>query len=188
MINDILLTSPDFIRSATQVSDNLQDKYIYEAIREAQDIGLQEVLGTNLLDALRNYVYDNDIPDKYQVLLDKCQWFLAYSVIANLTVSITFKINNIGLNTTTDDNVQIPSVSDTFKLRDYYQKKADHYRLMLQNFLLDNRNDYPELSEGQCRKIHSCLYSGASSNLFLGGKRGARTAPQVNYKTKQCKC
>lgn len=187
MINDILLTSPDFIRSATQVSDNLQDKYIFESIREAQDIELQDVLGTNLLEALKNYVADNNIPGKYQVLLDKCQWFLCYLTVSNLVMATTYKINNIGLNTTTDDNVQILSVNGTLKLRDYYQKKADHYRLLLQNFLLDHRNDYPELNESQCHKIKSCLYSSASSNVFLGGKRGLRTAPQINFKSNNCK-
>ena len=129
-MKDILFTTADFIRSVTIVSDNLQDKYILSSIREAQDIEFQQVVGTRLYNRLKLMVEDEtillDYNEHYRELLDKAQYFIAYQTLANLTVNSTYKINNIGLNTISDDNVSTPSLTDTFKLSKYYTDKADH--------------------------------------------------------------
>ena len=50
---EYLLTSEDFIKSCTNISDNLSGKYLQGAIREAQETALRDVLGSCLLDALK---------------------------------------------------------------------------------------------------------------------------------------
>ena len=42
---EILLTSETFVKSVTNVSDNLAGKYILPSIREAQEQGLKSILG-----------------------------------------------------------------------------------------------------------------------------------------------
>ena len=58
--------------------------------------------------------------------------------------------------------------NDVFRLN----AKADAYCLDLQNFLLRNRSDYPELTDNCCHNIKSNLHSAASCGIFLGGSRG----------------
>lgn len=172
----VLLTSSDFVRTQTNISDNVSDKYLLPSIREAQDINYREIVGSVLLKRLCDLVGDGSIEDDenavYKDLLDLSQYYLAYMAMSNLVISTTFKVSNIGLNTTTDENVQIPSTSDVFKLKDYYSFKADHYCKLLQNFLIDNKQHIKELDECACNKIRSHLYSAASSNIVLGGRRG----------------
>lgn len=175
-MKDILFTTADFIRSVTIVSDNLQDKYILSSIREAQDIEFQQVVGTRLYNRLKLMVEDEsillDYNEHYRELLDKAQYFIAYQTLANLTVNSTYKINNIGLNTISDDNVSTPSLSDTFKLSKYYTDKADHYKMILQNWLLKNKSYFPELLKSDISELSANVHSAASCNVFLGGARG----------------
>ena len=175
-MKDILFTNADFIRSVTIVSDNLQDKYILSSIREAQDIEFQQVIGTRLYNKLKMMVEDEsilfDFNVHYRELLDKAQYFIAYQTLANLTVNSTYKINNVGLNTISDDNVSTPSLSDTFKLSKYYVDKADHYKMMLQNWLLKNKSYFPELLKSDISELSANVHSAASCNVFLGGARG----------------
>lgn len=175
-MKDILFTTADFIRSVTIVSDNLQDKYILSSIREAQDIEFQQVVGTRLYNRLKMLIEDEsillDYNEHYRELLDKAQYFIAYQTLANLTVNSTYKINNIGLNTISDDNVSTPSLTDTFKLSKYYTDKADHYKMMLQNWLLKNKSYFPELLKSDISELSANVHSAASCNVFLGGARG----------------
>ena len=175
-MKDILFTTADFIRSVTIVSDNLQDKYILSSIREAQDIEFQQVVGTRLYNRLKLMVEDEsillDYNEHYRELLDKAQYFISYKTLANLTVNSTYKINNIGLNTISDDNVSTPSITDTFKLSKYYTDKADHYKMMLQNWLLKNKSYFPELLKSDISELSANVHSAASCNVFLGGARG----------------
>ena len=175
-MNDILFTSPEFIRSVTIVSDNLQDKYILSSIREAQDIDFQQVVGSRLYKKLKALVEDESITFEgmayYRELLDKAQYFIAYQTLANLTVNSTFKINNVGVNTISDENVQSASLSDTFKLSKFYTDKADHYKMMLQKWLLKYKNKFPELQKQDVSELSAEVHSAASCNLFLGGARG----------------
>lgn len=175
-MKDILFTNADFIRSVTIVSDNLQDKYILSSIREAQDIEFQQVIGTRLYNKLKMMVEDEsilfDFNVHYRELLDKAQYFIAYQTLANLTVNSTYKINNVGLNTISDDNVSTPSLTDTFKLAKYYVDKADHYKMMLQNWLLKNKSYFPELLKSDISELSANVHSAASCNVFLGGARG----------------
>ena len=185
-MKDILFTTADFIRSVTIVSDNLQDKYILSSIREAQDIEFQQVVGTRLYNRLKMMVEDEsilfDFNVHYRELLDKAQYFIAYQTLANLTVNSTYKINNIGLNTISDDNVTTPSLSDTFKLSKYNVDKADHYKMMLQNWLLKNKSYFPELLKSDISELSANVHSAASCNVFLGGARGKVSRVPSNLK------
>ena len=48
--NDILLTSEEFVKSYSNISNNVNGKYLRVAIREAQEIELRGILGSFLLD------------------------------------------------------------------------------------------------------------------------------------------
>ena len=175
-MKDILLTDSDFIKNVSVVSDNLQDKFILSSIREAQDIHLQQILGSRLYNKLKLLVEDESILlDTYAVyreLLDNCQYYLAYVCLSMLCVNTTMKFNNSGVHTSSDDKNLTASFSDTIKLSEYYKNKADHYKLMLQNWLLKNRNRFPEIYRADISELPSNLYSASSSPIFLGGARG----------------
>lgn len=175
-MKNVLLTSPDFIRLNSNISDNLNSKVLASAIRECQDDELQEILGQILMEKLQDLVadgtIDNDDNEIYKQILDKAQMFIVYKVIAELTVMTNCKIDNAGVVQTRDENMEYMSLEDTFQLKSYYDTKASHYAYLLQNFLMEHRSEVPELTKHQCWKIESTLYSAAMPSIFLGGARG----------------
>ena len=175
---EIILTSEKFVKSVTSVSDNIAGKYILPSLREAQEQGLKGILGDALLAKLKGLVANKEIDLEsnaaYKILLDRCQYYLAYAAIVEVTNKVSYKIGKFGVAKSSDENLQVASQDEIGKMQYYYQSKADARCLDLQNFLLQNRSDYPELTENCCHNIESNLHSAASCGIFLGGSRGKR--------------
>lgn len=172
------LISADFIREITNISNNTQDKFMKSAIRESQDIDLTEVLGSVMVEKLCKLVGEDKIGleenIEYKQLLDKSQYFMAYSVITKLCLISSVKIDNIGLNLTNDENANQLYLTDVFKLESHYKNKADYYKERLQAYCKSKLNVLPELKEGGCWDVKAELNSAASCPIFLGGARGRK--------------
>lgn len=192
-----LITNETFVKQVTSISDNIAGKYLQPSMVEAQEIHLKSILGDTLLEKLKylianngfrgdfgpadgedynsDYSADTGGPNEhYRTLIYKCQYYLAYKSAAEVMAKVTFKVTNFGVSKTTDDNLQAATYGEMVKMRDYYNSKVDFYAMEIQNYLLNNRSSFPELSEGETHRIHSNLYSKASGGLWLGGPRGKR--------------
>lgn len=178
MAAEILLSSEAFIKAQTNISDNVAGKYILPSLREAQEVGLKSIVGETMLAKLKSLVEKNEVNADgnavYKGLLDKAQYYLAYMTIVEIVNKVTFKIGNAGLVRATDENMQTASQSEMVSQIEYYQGKADFYCHELQNFILNNIAQLPEINEGACRRIKANLYSAATCGIFLGGARGKR--------------
>ena len=181
------------MKGMTAISDNVESKYLLPAIREAQEIYLREIIGDALLAKLK-WCVDNDAfrgsfngdnfdeslqsetgsNQPYKDLLDKIQYYLAYKAVSELIPKVSYKIANMGVVKTSDDNVQNATYNEIVLQRDYYVSRADYYCLLLQNFILANRSAYPELTQQQVNEIHATLKSAASCGIWLGGPRGKK--------------
>lgn len=176
---EILLVSEKYIKGNCEISDNVSGKFLQSAIKEAQDLKLTPILGEALVTKLKELVDDGSISQganiAYKTLLDKyVQRFLMWSVKVDLAHTTSYKVSNFGVTKTSDENMQVASKDEIIADQDYSQAKADAYCNRMQNYLLDNRTLYPELTENRLHEIRANLYSAASSGVFLGGARGKR--------------
>lgn len=175
---EVLLSSEAFIKKVTNISDNLAGKFILPSLREAQEVKLRHILGSCLLARLKEMVNDseteNEVNEPYKDLIEQCQYFLAYATITEVLNKVSYKITNMGVTKTSDDNVQNAQASEINSQIYYYQSKVDSCTVGLQTYLLENRAAFPELKECDCRRIHASLHTAASCGLFLGGARGKR--------------
>lgn len=175
-MTNILLCSENFMRANFEISDNLQSKFLLPAIREVQDVKYKSIIGQPLYEKLISLVESNEIMNDenkaYLDLIDESRLFIGYAAIADLCVKTTIKLDNMGLNRTKDEMLDVLPMSEMFQMKDYYTNKADSYCKYLQNYLLEHKDELKELTEHQCTKIHSNLYSSASCNMWLGGARG----------------
>lgn len=173
---EILLTSESFVKSVTNVSDNLAGKYILPSIREAQEQGLKGILGDCLLSRLKDLIRAGEMDSLentyYKQLVEHCQYYLSYMAIVEVTNKVSFKIGNFGVAKSQDENLQVATYDEITKMQYYYQSKADAHCIDLQKWILDNRSSFPELSSCQCDRIKSNLHSAATCGVFLGGARG----------------
>jgi hypothetical protein len=169
----ILLISEDTIKTHSNLNDNVWGKSLTPAIITTQDIWLSQILGKSLYHRLLELVENGGIRNEnfqaYKVLLDDyVQNYLIYETLANLIPEISTKITNMGLVVSNDEHVQNVTQGERDLVMGQYQKYADAYCKMLQDFLKENRNDFPELN------CEAELNSAASTQLFLGGRRGRK--------------
>lgn len=169
----ILLISEDTIKTHSNLNDNVWGKSLTPAITTTQDIWLSQILGKSLYHRLLGLVEDGGIRNTqyqaYKVLLDDyVQNYLIYQTLVNLIPEISTKITNMGLVVSNDEHVQNVTQGERDLVMGQYQKYADAYCKMMQDFLKENRKDFPELN------CEAELDSAASSGLWLGGVRGRK--------------
>lgn len=176
MTKEILLTSAATVRAMSNISDNISDKYLLPAIREAQEMGLRNIIGYVLLEKLKTLVAAGKMEDsgKYYELMNYIRYYLVYATIAKLPMKVGYKIANMGVVRTSDDNVESASASDIIRVSDHYQSIADSYAHQMQLYLCDQHKHFPELTETKYNQIRANLHSAASSGLYLGGPRGKK--------------
>ena len=176
--NDVLLISEDYIKSITNISDNIAGDYLLPSIKLAQDIELEYTIGTQLLEKIQELIYNNDISNQnnemYKLLLDKyIQPYLAYATIKHLTPTVAYKLANQGVIRTDDEKSYNITSNEVDKVIDYYSHIANTFKKRLQLFLIANYNEFPELLNWKSlADIRSNLYSAAGCNVNLGGPRG----------------
>ena len=176
MIN-VYFIDPELVKQITNVSDNIEGKVLGPAIIEAGN-ALRDIVGDALCDKLEELISTEKIDlgenVNYKLLLDKSQYFLAYTA-ASLTTTLTaVKIDNFGVSRSTDEHIESLSLTDVFTISEHYQRIADDYCRKLQNWILKNKKKFPELTENQCNDIKANLYSAASCGIWLGGTRSPR--------------
>lgn len=177
-MNITLLTNSEFVAGITGISNNVSAGYLLPAIREAQDIRLRGILGKRLTDKLIELVENEQVNaqgnEYYAELLDKCQYLLAYQAAVGIIEKSAYKIGNFGVMRSHDERAEQSSRDEIILRKSEYQSKADYYAHHLQCYLLDNRSEFPELSEYTCRCLRSNLTSSATCGIFLGGARGKK--------------
>ena len=176
-MTEIYLIDPELVKQITNVSDNIEGKVLGPAIIEAGN-ALRDIVGDALCDKLEELILSGEIEldesFNYKLLLEKAQYFLAYTAAALTTTLTAVKIDNFGVSRSTDEHIESLSLSDVFTISEHYQRVADDYCHKLQNWILKNKKKFPELTENQCNDIKANLYSAASCGIWLGGTRSPR--------------
>lgn len=175
---DILLCSESVIKSYTNISDNIAGDYLLPAIALAQRNDLESVIGTALVRKIQEYVANGTINDtenvKYKELLDEyITDFLCYASIKELIPIISFKISNIGTTRTDEEKTTQVTFIEVFKLKDYYEDKAEYFGMRLQKYLSANYKNFPELDDNTLSNISANISNSvAGCSIWLGGQRG----------------
>lgn len=184
---NVLLISEDYVKSESNLDNNVSGKYLATAIKLAQDIELQSTIGTKLLEALQQMVLDETIDSesnsKYKELLDYyIQPFLLYNVLKEIIIPISFKLSNFGVMRSDDEKTYSSERSHIELLKKHYTDKADFFKRRLQDWVITEYGNFPELYEYKPLKdMYPNLYSAADSSIWLGGARGKVFMPKGGY-------
>lgn len=179
--NNILLLSEDRLKSYTSLNENVWGKNILPAIKVSQDIELTKIIGSCLVDRLKELVAEGSISQEdfkpYKTLMDTYVTnFLAYVTIAHLVNEMSTKLTNFGTVLSNDEHLENVGISERDMVRKQYQYYADSYASQMASYLKANRELYPELDCGcGCDgAVKPNLDSTNSSQLWTGGFRGIR--------------
>ena len=169
-MTNTLLISEKYVKTQSNIQDNVWGDFLTPAIREAQDIELQPIIGRPLYKKILKEVEEKDVEERFKTLIeDWIQPYLLYQTIVSLIPIIGTKLGNIGTVISNDEHVQNISSSERENLEYRYRYLADHYKSELQKYLLANKDLYPELTSTCLKNLN--LKSSNSLPLWTGGLR-----------------
>lgn len=169
-MTNTLLISEKYVKTQSNIQDNVWGDFLTSAIREAQDIELQPIIGRPLYKKILKEVEEKDVEARFKTLIeDWIQPYLLYQTIVSLIPIIGTKLGNIGTVISNDEHVQNISSSERENLEYRYRYLADHYKSELQKYLLANKDLYPELTSTCLKNLN--LKSSNSLPLWTGGLR-----------------
>ena len=161
-----LLTSEE-LKSSGAVNQNLEDIYVEEAIKEAQDVYLREIIGDSLYNTLQNHTPQAE-PDIYDELIeDYVKYFLKYKTLSIVCFIVNFKIRNIGVTQQFSNEVNTATMEDTKSVMNYYNQQADFYANRLTKFLQNNKGNIPEY-KCSCNQITEPNDNHPVCSIYLG--------------------
>ena len=171
-MTNILLISEDTLKTHSSLNKNVWADNLSSVIKATQDVDLQRILGPCLYKKVLELVENGGIRNTkysiYKTLLDEyITDYLIYQTLVNLIPEISTKITNMGLVISNDEHVQNVTQGERDLVMGQYQKYADAYCKMMQDFLKENRDSFPELN---CCGAPN-LDSSAETGLWLGGTR-----------------
>lgn len=172
-----MLISPQKVKTYGVINLNVNESEVGNAIRISQNIYLQDIVGTDLVEHVQELVYnkvkgtgstiDDDENEAYKVLLDDYLVpVLVYRTAVELCTLMTLKIRNMGVVKNSDTNVQATSAGDVKYMAEYYETFFYDAVNKLMDFLCENKEAYEEVPDGFCTCQRKPRY--ARTGLWLG--------------------
>jgi hypothetical protein len=113
MSNFVYLISTTFLKDNTPINENVDDKLLKSAIKEAQEIYIRDVIGSGIYNELQTQAFAGTITNANTTLLDvyiaPC---LKYYTLTESMLPMTFKMLNKTLGTRTSDNTQPVTIDE----------------------------------------------------------------------------
>jgi len=144
MGNFVYFISSTFLKEHTPINENVDDKILKNAIQEAQEIYIRDVVGSGIYNELQTQAFNNTLSTANKTLLDSyiapC---LKYYTLTESMLPMTFKMLNKTLGTRTSDNTQPVTIDEMTMVERRYRDKAEYYAQRLREFLQANSTVYP---------------------------------------------
>ena len=180
MTNTFLISEAQ-IRNYTDIEDNVDTALIKNGIREAQDIKLQTVLGTLLIDKLYSLVDAGTIGDSdnaaYKTLLDSyIQNMLIYASYYYILDTVYIRSRNSGLliGDGTENEVAADRTMYNTK-RQAVENKMQFYSDLLTDFIIEEQVSYPELNASNKLYDLNPNYNSKYGSPFIFNRKGRLT-------------
>lgn len=140
-----LLIDDTYLSDYTPLGKNIDTSQIYPFIETAQDVYVQDILGTNFYnDLMYRMVYATASITSYEsALLDVLSKTTAYYAVYLALPHLSMKIRNIGVARSTADNTQPGSLDEVKYLREEVKNMAEYYSQRAIVYLCNNSEQFP---------------------------------------------
>lgn len=147
----IYLASPIDIKAESYIDDNVSDNNINVAMVDVQNIIIEKVTGSCLMNQLKALICSEfikmDIYSHYLELLDQYLFpILTYGIQAELSIHLSYKERNQGIMRNNDtQHLQYPSSKEIILTKRKYEEKRDFYITRAVKWLKCNKDCFCEL-------------------------------------------
>ena len=144
----VFIISEENLRQFTDINNNVDSELLKNAVREAQDIEMQRILGTKLYNKILEDIGLGTLAGEYETLvLNWVQNTLLYAAYYYALEDIYLRPRNNGLlSPTGGENSEKADGTWYNRKRQSVQNKKQFYEERLTNFLIQNQGNYPELN------------------------------------------
>ena len=144
------------------------DKFM-QFIKIAQNIHIQNLLGTDLYERLQAGIIADDLTaDESTLIDDYVQDCLIHYASAEYLPFSAFQINNGGVYKHTSENAQTTTSDDIDKLAKAERSYAEYYAKRLVAYLCNNSSTYPEYSTNTEDDIYPSKKVRYTNGWYLG--------------------
>ncbi|WP_313511646.1 hypothetical protein [Sphingobacterium sp.] len=129
------LISANEIKEESILSLNTDDKIIEISIREAYDLDLEPLVGIDWLKTFSDSWMEKTLNDKEKHVLNSfIKPFLIYATLVRVIPYLHNKLNNKGLNKSTDITLAPNTTKEVALFQQLVNQRLDSYKLRLVNF------------------------------------------------------
>jgi len=144
---EILFVNPSYLKRLTNLSGAVDDDRIEPSVILAQDLQIQQLLGTDLYDALKTKIKDETLAGNYLTLVDNfvrkaTAWWTMVDLIPNLYVKMD---NGSLVIRTSSDSISITE-ADLHREVERARQNAQFYSFRLAKYLSYNSSLFSEFS------------------------------------------
>lgn len=157
-ITNVLLCSPETIKSNNMLDCNVDDSMVSSVIYTAQNVYLRDIIGDKLLYKLQELVYNsiNNLDDNinspeninFKAFLDiYLKDVITYKVLSDLVVLNTLKIKNAGVVQLSDTNISTVSLNDLKYLKDYFDTYFNSALNRMTDYINNNKDTFKQFTK-----------------------------------------
>ncbi len=148
--DDVLLVDKEDVVKYTSLSGNFDFDKLSPFIKVAQDLQVQELLGTNLYRKILTDVKTGALAGNYLTLvLQYVQPMLIHYSMADLMLFHGYEISNAGILRNSPENTTVPSASEIDTIVKRQRDIAETYRRRLVDYITYYPQYFPEYTSNQ---------------------------------------
>lgn len=142
---EICIIDENYVKKYTQVNGAVDSNRIYQAIYVAQDLHMEQYLGTDLWNKIKDDSADSSISGNYLTLRnDYIRKSLVWWVMVELLPAMYYRQDNGSLVKRTSEDSEVIAPSELDRLIDDARGKAYHYTQKMVDYLCHNSTLFPE--------------------------------------------
>ena len=149
-----LFIDDQYLKDYTPMGQNIDPLQIYPFVEDAQEVYIQDLLGTPLYMDLTYKLYVGTTYSTLErTLVDLCSKALAYWSVYLAIPHLAIKIRNIGVARPTSDNTQPSTMEEMKYIREEMKNMAEFWAERIVKYLCENSSSYP-------------LYTASSDDIY----------------------
>lgn len=156
MNNTVYLLSTKDLKDYSPINQNVDDSLLHNAIMEAQEVELQQILGSCLYNRIIELVNSDEIQDEldYKILLDDyCRKVIVYAATQRAAVYIRYKMMNKGVQSQNSENSNPVDLNELQYFIDHVKNDMEFFSKRLQDYLIANSELFPEYKVCNCGSL-----------------------------------